>query len=107
MPEGFDYDPVAIREFAAVFTAASGQLGEVAATVADTSATAADFGTAWPDQGASFGRYLGMLTEDLGNLSRHLGEVAGQLDRGTDLMIQTDTAGLRAIEAVDGSRGGA
>lgn len=106
MPDGFEYDPAAIRAFAAVFTAASGQIGEVRATVGETSAKAADFGNSWSEQGASFDKYMGMLAEDLGKLSQHLGEVAGQLNQGTDLMIETDTAGLRNIQAVDGSGGG-
>ena len=105
MPDGFDYDPEAIREFAAVFTAASSQVDEVASTVGDTSAKAGDFGKSWAEQGTNFERYLGMIAEDLGKLGRHLGEVAAQLNQGTDLMIQADTAGLESIQAVDGTRG--
>ncbi|HEY7596515.1 MAG TPA: hypothetical protein VH969_25435 [Actinophytocola sp.] len=103
MPEGFEYDPAAIREFAAVFTAASGQVGEVASTVGETSSKAADFGKSWTDQGARFEKYMGTIAEDLGKLGTHLAEVAAQLNQGTDLMIQTDTTGLKNIQAVDGT----
>jgi uncharacterized protein YukE len=104
MPEGFEYDPAAIRDFAAVFTAASSQVGEVASTVGATSSKAADFGKSWGDQGADFEKYMGMIAEDLGKLGTHLGEVAAQLNEGTDLMIQTDTTGLKNIEAIDGTK---
>lgn len=101
MSDGFDYDPEAIREFAAVFEAASGQIGEVRTSVGETSAKAADFGRSWAERGANFEKYIGMLADDLDKLSQHLGEVAGQLNQGTDLMIEADTSGLRQIKAVD------
>lgn len=98
MPEGFDYDPAAIREFAEVFAQASTQVEQVRSTLGDTSAKAADFGDAWSDHGANFEKYLAALAEDLTNLGKHLGEVGTQLSRGTDLVVQADTTALRAIE---------
>lgn len=106
MPEGFDYDPAAIRAFAEVFSMASTQVDEVRASVGQTSAKAADFGNSWTDKGTEFEQNMAMLAEDLGALARHLGDVAGQLNQGTDLMIQTDTTGLRNIQAIDDGSGG-
>ena len=105
MPEGFDYDPNAIRAYAEVLSQASAQVEQVKATLGDTSAKAADFGSTWGDHGADFEKYMGMLVDDLGKLGEHLGGVAGQLGRGTDLVIETDTAAQRDIEASGGARG--
>lgn len=105
MPEGFDYDPNAIRAYAEVLSQASAQVEQVQSTLGDTSAKAADFGSTWGDHGAAFEKYMGMLVDDLGKLGEHLGGVAGQLGRGTELVIETDTAAQRDIDASGGARG--
>ena len=101
MPEGFEYDPEAIRAFAEVFDQASTQLEQVRATLTDTSANAADFGDSWAEHGARFESYVTALSEDLGNLVTDLAAVAGQLNQGTDLIVSADTSGLRDLTAID------
>ncbi len=105
MPEGFEYDPEAIRAFAQVFAQASSQLEQVKATVGDTSAKAADFGHSWGDHGRDFEKYLAAIAEDLTNLGKHLGEVGTQLSRGTDLIVQADTSGLQNMQAIERASG--
>jgi len=105
MPEGFEYDPEAIRAFAQVFAQASSQLEQVKATVGDTSAKAADFGKSWGDHGRDFEKYLAAIAEDLTNLGKHLGEVGTQLTQGTDLIVQSDSTGLRNMQAIDSRSG--
>jgi uncharacterized protein YukE len=99
MPEGFEYDPEAIRAFAEVFDQASTQLEQVRATLGDTTAKAADFGTSWGEHGTKFESYIAALTEDLANLTTGLAAVAGQLNQGTDLIVTADTTALRDLKA--------
>jgi uncharacterized protein YukE len=105
MPEGFEYDPAAIRAFAEVFAQASAQVEQVKATLGDTSAKAADFGKSWGDHGHDFEKYMAALAEDLGNLGKHLGEVGTQLSQGTDLIVQADSTGLRNMQAIENGSG--
>lgn len=104
MPAGFEYDPAAIRAFAAVFEQASTQVEQLRATLGETSAKAADFGNSWSHHGGDFESHMAALAEDLTNLSAHLGQVGTQLTQGTDLIVQADTTGLRNLGAIeDGS----
>lgn len=105
MPEGFEYDPAAIRAFAEVFAQASTQLEQVKATLGDTSAKAADFGRSWAHHGRDYETYMAALAEDLANLGKHLGEVGTQLSQGTDLIVQADSSGLRGIKAIENGSG--
>jgi uncharacterized protein YukE len=102
MPAGFEYDPEAIRAFAEVFEQASSQVEQLTATLGQTSAKAADFGNSWGQHGGDFETHIAALVEDLANLSTHLGEVAAQLNQGTDLVVQADTTGLRNLNASGG-----
>jgi uncharacterized protein YukE len=97
MPEGFAYNPAAIRAFAEVFTQASAQVEQVRATLGDTSARSGDFGNSWGDHGADFERHMGALAADLANLSERLGEVGSELSSGTDLDIRADSTGLGGV----------
>lgn len=107
MSDGFEANPEAMRAFAEVFDQAGAQLTEVAATLGQTSAKAGDFGRAWEEQGANFETYMTALAEDLGKLSTHLAEIAGQVAQGADLTVQADTTGLANVQAVEiDSRGG-
>lgn len=107
MSDGFEYNPEAMRAFAEVFNQAGAQMAEVQATVGQTSAKSGDFGRAWEEQGAKFEKYMAAIAEDLGKLSTHLAEVGGQIAQGADLTVQTDTSGLRMVQAVEiDSRGG-
>ena len=107
MPEGFEYDPEAIRAFAEVFNQASAQVEQIRATLGQTSAKAADFGNSWEHHGGDFETWMAAVAEDLTNLSAHLGEVGGQLMQGTDLIVQADTTGLRNLKAIENGSGGA
>lgn len=101
MSEGFEYNPEAIRAYAEVFNQASAQMAEVRSTFGATTADAGDFGRAWEDRGANFEEYMAAIAEDLGKLSTHLAEVGGQLSRGTELTVQTDSSGLQRVEAIE------
>ncbi|WP_143229633.1 WXG100 family type VII secretion target [Actinophytocola xanthii] len=107
MPEGFEYDPEAIRAFAEVFNQASKQVEQIRATVGETSATTADFGNSWQQRGTDFESHMAAIAQDLGNLATHLGQVGAQLTQGTDLIVQADTTGLRNIKAIGDGSGGA
>jgi uncharacterized protein YukE len=90
MPEGFAYDPAAIRAYSDVFAEASAQVEQLRATLGDTSAHTADFGDSWRAHGEDFERYFAVLTEDLANLRRQLNAVGARLAEGTDLVVETD-----------------
>jgi uncharacterized protein YukE len=100
MSDGFEYDPEAMRAFAAVFNQAGTQMGEVQATVGQTSAKAGDFGRAWEEHGSKFESYMAAISADLGKLATHLGELGGALTQGADLVVQADSTGLRNIKAI-------
>jgi uncharacterized protein YukE len=100
MSDGFEQNPEAMRAFAEVFDQASAQMAEVRATAGQTSAKAGDFGRAWEEQGGKFEQYMAAIAEDLGKLSAHLAEVAGQIAQGADLTVQSDTSGLGNVQAV-------
>lgn len=104
---GFDYDPEAVRGFAAVFAEAQGQVSKVQAELGQTAAKAPDFGKTWaPVQGAEFEQYMQALAADLGNLATHLGEISAKLNQGTDLVVESDSAGFSNIKKVEDRLGG-
>lgn len=94
---GFDYDPEAVRGFAAVFAEAKTQVEQLKSTLSQTSAKAADFGKSWTDDGDKFVQYMQMLAEDLTNLATHLGEINANLNKGTDLVVNADTSGYQSM----------
>jgi uncharacterized protein YukE len=98
---GFDYDPEAVRGFAAVFAEAKTQVEQVKGTLSQTSAKAADFGKSWQDEGGKFEQYIQMLAEDLTNLATHLGEINANLNKGTDLVVNADTSGYQAMQGLN------
>jgi uncharacterized protein YukE len=103
---GFDYDPEAVRGFAAVFAEAKTQVEQVKSTLSQTSAKAADFGKSWPSEGGKFEQYIQMLAEDLTNLATHLGEINANLNKGTDLVVNADTSGFQAMQGINTQTGG-
>ena len=103
---GFDYDPEAVRAFAAVFAEAKTQVEQVKSTLSQTSAKAADFGKSWQDEGGKFEQYVQMLAEDLTNLATHLGEINANLNVGTDLVVNADTSGYQAMQGINQDVGG-
>jgi uncharacterized protein YukE len=102
---GFDYDPEAVRGFAAVFAEAKTQVEQVKSTLSQTSAKAADFGRSWADEGGKFEQYIQMLAEDLTNLATHLGEISANLNKGTDLVVNADTSGYQAMKGISTQAG--
>jgi len=100
MSDGFEYNPEAMRAFAEVFSLASTQMGEVQATVGQTSAKAGDFGRAWEEHGSEFESHMAAIAADLGKLATHLGELGGALTQGADLVVQADASGLQGIKAI-------
>jgi len=102
---GFDYDPEAVRGFAAVFAEAKTQVEQVKSTLSQTSAKAADFGKSWSDEGGKFEQYIQMLAEDLTNLATHLGEINANLNKGTDLVVNADTSGYQAMQGINTQAG--
>jgi uncharacterized protein YukE len=102
---GFDYNPEAVRGFAAVFGEAKTQVEQVKGTLAQTSAKAADFGKSWATEGGEFERYMQMLAEDLTNLATHLGEINANLNKGTDLVVNADTSGFSNLKSIEDRMG--
>lgn len=98
---GFDYNPEAVRGFAAVFAEAKTQVEDIKGTLGQTSAKAEDFGKSWEDEGAKFEEYMQMLAEDLTNLATHLGEINANLNKGTDLVVNADTSGFSNISSIE------
>jgi uncharacterized protein YukE len=98
---GFDYDPEAVRGFAAVFAAAKTQVEQIKGTVGDTTAKAADFGKSWSAEGAEFEKHLKSLSDDLTNLATHLGNIHANLMQGTDLVVNADTSGYQNLKSID------
>jgi uncharacterized protein YukE len=106
MGGGLEYDPEVVREYAAVIAEAAEQMGQVQEKVGATEAKAADFGNSWKDdQGAKYDKYLKAIAADLGNLAKHLTEVSGALNAGTDVVIEAESSGLKNIKAVDARLG--
>lgn len=106
MGGGLEYDPEIVGEFAAVISDAASQVGQIKEKVGATDAKAADFGKAWAeDQGARYEKYMAAIAADLANLSKHLTEVSTQLSQGADLVVQTETSGLKNIKAIDDQLG--
>ena len=103
---GFDYDPEAVRGFAAVFAEAKTQVEQVKSTLSQTSAKAADFGKSWSDEGGKFEQYIQMLAEDLTNLATHLGEINANLNKGTDLVVNADTSGYQTMQGINDQTAG-
>jgi uncharacterized protein YukE len=102
---GFDYNPEAVRGFAAVFAEAKAQVDQVKATLAQTSAKAADFGKSWATEGGNFERYMQMLADDLTNLATHLGEIDANLNKGTDLVVNADSSGFSNLRSIEDRMG--
>ena len=106
MGGGLDYDPEVVRAYAAIVAEAASQVGQIQEKIGATEATAADFGNSWNDeQGAAYDRYMKAIAADLGNLAKHLTEVSGALNQGTDVVIDAESSGLRNIKAVDARLG--
>ena len=106
MGGGLEYDPEVVSQYAAVIAQAAEQMGQVQEKIGATEATAADFGNSWKDdQGAKYDKYMKAIAADLGNLAKHLTEVSGQLQAGTDVVIDAESSGLRNIKAVDARLG--
>ncbi|MDQ3577738.1 MAG: hypothetical protein M3443_09110 [Actinomycetota bacterium] len=97
---GFDYDPEAVRGFAAVFAEAQKQVQQIKVTLGDTSAKRADFGRSWGEHGAEFEQYMKALADDLANLGTHLGEITTKLGQGTDLVVRSDTSGYSNLKTI-------
>ncbi len=107
MGDGLEYDPEAVAAYSAIIAEAAGQVAQIQEKMADTNAKAADFGNSWADdQGARYDKYMAAIAADLGNLSTHLTEISGQLNQGSELIIMTETSGLRNIKEIDAQLGG-
>jgi uncharacterized protein YukE len=102
---GFDYNPEAVRGYAAVFAEAKTQVEQVKSTLAQTSAKAEDFGKSWEAEGGKFEQYMQMLAEDLTNLATHLGEIDANLNKGTDLVVNADTSGFTNLQSIEDRMG--
>lgn len=108
MGGGLEYDPDAVREYAAIIAEAASQVGRIQQKIGATDAQAADFGNAWKDdQGAKYDEYMAAIAADLANLATHLTDVSGQLNEGTDVIISAESSGLGNIEAIDARLGSA
>jgi len=106
MGGGLEYDPEVVRQYAAVIAEAAEQVGQVQGKIGATEATAGDFGNSWSDdQGAKYDKYMKAVAADLANLAKHLTEVSGQLNQGTDLVIDAESSGLKNIKAIDARLG--
>jgi uncharacterized protein YukE len=106
MGGGLEYDPEVVSQYAAVIAEAAEQVGQVQQKIGATEAKAADFGNSWKDdQGARYDAYMKAIAADLANLAKHLSEVSGALNKGTDVVIDAESSGLKNIKAVDARLG--
>ncbi|HEY0538135.1 MAG TPA: WXG100 family type VII secretion target [Actinoallomurus sp.] len=108
MAGGLEYDPAVVRAYAAVIAEAASQVEQIQAKMGAKDATAADFGKSWKDdQGAKYDKYMAAIAADLGNLTKHLGEVSGQLNAGADVVVTAESSGLQNVNAIDAQLGSA
>ena len=106
MGDGMDVDPEVVRAYAAIIAEAASQVGQIQQKMGATEAKAADFGNSWKGgQGAKFEKYMAAIAADLGNLSKHLTEVSGQLNKGADLVVNAESSGLANIKEIDARLG--
>ncbi|SDH63191.1 hypothetical protein SAMN05192558_11322 [Actinokineospora alba] len=98
---GFDFDPEAVRGFAAVFADAQAQVTQIQAKIGQTEAKSADFGKSFVEHGAKFEQYMAALAADLAHLATHLGEVHAKLNEGTELVVTSDSSGYTSMKTLD------
>jgi uncharacterized protein YukE len=98
---GFDFDPEAVRGFAAVFADAQAQVTSIQSQLGQTTSKSADFGKSWAKYGTQFEQHMAALTADLAHLATHLGEVHAKLNQGTELVVTSDSSGYTSMKTLD------
>jgi uncharacterized protein YukE len=100
MPDGFEYDPDKVRDFAAVFSTAASQMQTIQAELNVPAATPEDFGKSWGKYGKDHQTQMAAIAADVAGFAEHLTQLSTRLNETTDVTQNFNESAAAALQKI-------